>query len=61
MMKNFFLACVAFIACTPASKVTSTKINDSTSHAMANSTGEAYPTIYKNIGYVSSDTTVKKP
>jgi hypothetical protein len=28
---------------------------------MANSTGEAYPTIYKNIGYVSSDTTVKKP
>jgi hypothetical protein len=59
-MKNILLACMLLMACTTTSKVNSTTITDSSNRAMAKSTPEAYPTIYKNIGDVSRDTTRTK-
>jgi hypothetical protein len=59
-MKNILLACVLLMSCGTTSKVNSTKVSDSSNRAMAKSTPEAYPTIYKNIGDVSHDTTRPK-
>ena len=60
-MKHVLVAVVALVSCTTSSRFNATKLRDpaKTGLATAESTAYPYPSIYRNVGTVGVDTTIK--